>query len=213
MLLMRHIIQRGIFKMIGKRFGRLVVFRYAGYVNKNKYFWCRCDCGRIKRVRKGHLISGAVKSCGCYNSEKARNMMKKNRIGMTHGMSKTRLYRIWMAMKRRCGVIGHNGDKNYGGRGIIVCENWKNDFVCFKDWALNHGYQDGLTIDRIDVNGNYCPENCRWITNDEQQNNRRNNHIIEYDGKKYTLAQASRFFGIPQSTLWGRLKKGRGIFN
>lgn len=199
--------------MIGKRFGRLVVFRCAGYVNKNKCFWCRCDCGRIKRVRKGHLMSGAVKSCGCYNSEKSRNKMKKNKIGMTHGMSKTRLYRVWMAMKTRCGVIGHIGYKNYGERGITVCESWKNDFVCFKDWALNNGYQDGLTIDRIDVNGNYCPENCRWITNDEQQNNRRNNHIIEFDGEKYTLAQASKFFGIPQSTLWSRIKKGKGIFN
>lgn len=213
MLSMWHIIQEGIFKMIGKRFGRLVVFRYAGYINKHNYFWCWCDCGRIKRVRKGNLVSGTVKSCGCYNSEKSRDRMKNNRIGMTHGMSKTRLYRIWMAMKARCGVVGSVGYKNYGERGITVCENWKNNFVCFRNWALNNGYQDGLTIDRIDVNGNYCPENCRWITNDEQQNNRRNNHIIEYDGKKYTLAQAARFFGIPQSTLWYRVKKGWGILN
>lgn len=199
--------------MIGKRFGRLVVFGCAGHINKKEYFWCRCDCGRIKRVRKGHLMSGATKSCGCYNSEKSSDRMKKNKIGMTHGMSKTRLYHVWLAMKTRCGVVGNIPHKNYGGRGITVCENWKNDFVCFRDWALNNGYKHGLTIDRIDVNGNYCPENCRWITNDEQQNNRRNNHIIEFDGKKYTLAQASRLFGIPQSTLWYRLKKGKGVFD
>lgn len=191
--------------LTGKRFERLKVL---GVYKKDKHhvYWrCKCDCGKEKIVRNQHLVGGKIRSCGCLAREVSRKIMKNNRIGSKHGLSKTRIYRIWMAMKSRCKYRRYT---NYEGRGIKVCEEWKRDFMEFCSWALKNGYQDNLTIDRIDVDGNYCPENCRWITNDEQQNNRRNNHKVLYLGKEYTLAQLSRKIGIPESTIWNRVKKG-----
>lgn len=194
--------------MIEKKFGRWKVIKPAGLINKNYYLWCQCECGRIKKVRRQNLVPGKTISCGCYISEKAKKVFSKNKYGLKHGMSRTRLYRVWQAMKGRCEYKKHRGYKNYGGRGISVCNEWKDNFVQFQKWALSHGYQDDLTIDRIDVNGNYCPENCRWITNSEQQNNRRNNHFVVLGNKKITLAQASRELNISPNTLLYRMRKG-----
>lgn len=169
---------------------------------RNLYVLCKCDCGKEKVVRLSSLKSGDIKSCGCLRKSLAKEMFCKNKFCVKHGLSRTRLYRIWQAMKQRCMNKNRNSFNNYGGRGITVCDCWKDSFERFREWAISNGYSDNLTIDRIDVNGDYCPENCRWITNDEQQNNRRNNHFVEYHGHRYTLAQLSRKLNIAESTLW-----------
>lgn len=191
------------------KYGMLTVLREVYRDKKsNVYVLCKCDCGAEKVVRLGSLKRGEIKSCGCYNKKVASERFKGNKFGFTHGFSKTRLYRIWLAMKHRCANPNSDRFDDYGGRGIKVCNEWFGSFEVFRDWAIAHGYSDSLTIDRIDVNGDYTPENCRWITNDEQQNNRRNNHFVEYDGVRYTLAQLSRKLNVPDSTLWYRLKRG-----
>lgn len=124
----------------------------------------------------------------------------------THGGTGTRLYRIWQNMKARCYRESARGYENYGGRGISICQEWKDDFLSFKNWAYSNGYNESLTIDRIDVNGDYSPNNCRWVTNKEQQNNRRDNRIYEYGRKTLTLSQWSELLGINYKTLEKRIE-------
>lgn len=129
------------------------------------------------------------------------------RIGTTsHGDSGTRLFKIWESMHERCERKKHTRYKDYGGRGISVCEEWK-EYLPFKDWAIKNGYNEKLTIDRIDYNKGYEPSNCRWATVKEQQNNKRTNHVVEYNGKAYTLSQLSELCGIKSTTLRERLRQ------
>lgn len=125
----------------------------------------------------------------------------------THGDTGTRLHRTWQNMKARCYRKSAREYENYGGRGIKVCDEWKSSYEAFKEWSINNGYTDELTIDRIDVNGNYEPSNCRWITNKEQQNNRRDNVIYEFNGETKTLAQWSEYLGICYKTLQKRIQQ------
>lgn len=122
-------------------------------------------------------------------------------------MRNTRLYNIWRSMRQRCGNEKNINYKNYGGIGIQVCHEW-NKFQTFAEWALNAGYKENLTIDRIDVKGNYCPENCRWVSYKIQGNNKNNNRLIEFNGEIHTLSEWSEIVGIKPSTLWKRLKNG-----
>lgn len=124
-----------------------------------------------------------------------------------HGLNETRIYKTWVRMKVRCYNQNHDRYKNYGGRGITVCDEWKNDFKKFYEWAMKNGYSDDLTIDRIDVNGNYEPSNCRWITNKEQCNNRRNNHFITYNGKTQTVSEWAEEIGLDYNTLLVRINR------
>lgn len=130
---------------------------------------------------------------------------------LKHGMSNTPLYRAWDSMKARCYRKTTAPYKRYGGRGIKVCDEWKYDFIAFKDWALANGYVEGLSLDRIDVNGNYEPSNCRWVSMKEQENNKRNNFRIEYNGKTHTMSEWSDIMGIPPMVLQHRFKRGWSV--
>lgn len=156
------------------KFGRLLVLYRVENVRtksgRSMVVWhCKCDCGNEVDVRAQNLKDGNTKSCGCLNSDE---VIKRN---TTHGLYYTRLHRIWSGMKQRCYYSKCRSYKDYGGRGITICDEWLNDFKTFYDWAISNGYKEGLTIDRKNNDGNYEPQNCRWITNSEQQKNKRNN--------------------------------------
>ena len=159
--------------MSGQRFGRLLVLGRCEPEHQGKVYWrCRCDCGKEVSVRGDHLRYGLVKSCGCYNSECATE------THTTHGGYHTRLYKVYRTMLARCENPKNLEYKNYGGRGISVCEEWRSSFPAFRTWAMANGYDPSAergdcTIDRIDVNGNYEPSNCRWVPMSVQAKNKR----------------------------------------
>lgn len=164
----------------GQKFGRLTaLYRLENYHKQGVYWLCVCECGKFKEVNGKDLRKGNTKSCGCLKHDVLSNFHKRR---ITHGKSNTRLYRIWKAMIQRCYKKYCTNYKYYGGRGVRVCNEWLNDNTMFFDWAINNGYKEGLTIDRIDVNGNYGPSNCRWITTKQQNRNKRSNKNITING-------------------------------
>lgn len=197
----------------GKRFGRLTVIERADTLGKEPKWLCKCDCGNTSVVIGAELRKGNTSSCGCYAREVARETALKNMAGKnrTHGMAGTRLYKIWASMYRRCYNTKDTRYKDYGNRGITVSDEWLHNFPAFYKWAMDNGYNDSLTIDRIDVKGNYEPSNCRWADMKTQSNNRTNNHLVDYKGTLKTVAQLSEEFNIPYKRLWKRLKSGWAI--
>ena len=161
--------------LTGKRFGRWTVLRRAENNQKGNTMWlCRCECGKEAIVAGYSLTGGRSKSCGClHNDILSEENRKKKRI---HGETHTRLYNIWRGMRSRCNNGKNAHYKDYGGRGISVCEEWENDYEAFRDWALENGYEEQLTIDRINNDMGYTPENCRWTTMSVQNTNRRRYH-------------------------------------
>ena len=203
--------------LTGRKFSSLAVIKRVGDRHfkcgaTERRWLCLCDCGTETEVSSGHLKSGRVKSCGCsrkyrfypsgkvYISELAKITIKKKEY--------ERISSIWSKMRNRCYNPQDIKYKHYGGRGIEVCDEWKESAIPFYLWAVENGYKDGLTIERKDVNGDYKPSNCCWVTNREQQNNRRNNVFIEYLGERLTIAQWSRVTGLSKETISNRIKKG-----
>lgn len=188
--------------LTGQRFGKLVAIKPLDEKQNNKLVWlCKCDCGNETNVIGTKLTSGNTKSCGC---------LKKK-----HGMFGTRLYNVWHSMKERCYVESATSYKNYGERGIKVCDEWQ-EFIPFMKWAYANGYDENAprgqcTLDRIDYNGDYCPENCRWVDMNVQHNNTSANVYIEYNGVLDTLSNHARRVGLDPRTVESRKVNGDGI--
>ena len=199
--------------IIGKKFGRLTVKSYdhkekrkngEGY---NHYYSCICDCGNECIVGRNQIKYGNTQSCGCIRSEQLAQRNKET--GVLHGDSvkHKRLYHIYNGMKERCYSTQSKSYKYYGAKGITICEQWLNDWNSFKEWSLNNGYTDDLTIDRIDVNGIYEPNNCRWVDNKTQANNKTDNKYLTYKGETKTLAEWCDELKLPYHTIKARLNK------
>lgn len=192
------------YKLIGKNFGRLTVIEELKSRSKDGYkvYKCLCDCGAYVNVTGRCLRSGNTKSCGCLKIDKLKLRVT------THGQSNSKLYAVWCSMKGRC--YNHNDEyyNSYGGRGIKVCDEWLHDFQAFYDWSMEHGYNDTLTIDRINTNGNYERNNCRWVTNKEQQNNKWNNRLLTCNGKTQTISQWADELDVKSGTI--RVRHHRG---
>ena len=184
---------------VGEKYGRLTVIE--NHHPKDEVV-CLCECGNIKIVRAANVFHGRTRSCGCLFKEGNNFKHGDRRKG-----DKNRLYMIWKSMRERCATPSQNRYKNYGGRGIKVCSEW-DDYLVFKEWALANGYNDSLTIDRIDPNGNYEPSNCRWATIKQQANNRTSNYLITIDGVTHTMTEWSDLSGIKAYTIRARLKRG-----
>lgn len=181
--------------LTGKRHERLVVLRKADH---GRSWWvCKCDCGQITFVRSSNLTSGAVKSCGC---------LKHKPHNKTHGESQSKLYRCWTSMIYRCENPKNHAYRWYGERGIKVCKEWQT-YENFKEWVEKTRPNENCTIDRIDTDGDYCPENCRWVDAKDQANNRRTNIVIEYGGKIMNLMQWSEYLGIDYKLIHNRMFK------
>ena len=196
----------------GYRFDRLVVVEPVGRNSCGQMRYnCICDCGNEKVVDGISLMRDLTKSCGCLNADPAKAEIARERF-TKHGDFGTRLYKVWANMIARCTNPNNNSYHRYGGRGIYVCDEWKDDYRVFKEWAISSGYDDALTIDRIDDDGPYAPWNCRWATKLEQANNTRRNMKIRYRGKIYTLANLVREVGTADyGTAKYRIEHGCGV--
>lgn len=188
--------------LTGKTFNRLTVINRAESRRQPSgklvtYWNCKCICGNITQVRGYDLKEERIKSCGCINKK--------------HGLSNTRVYSAWHHMKQRCYSPNCKAYKDYGGRGIKICSEWLEDFRSFYNWAINSGYKEDLTIDRIDVNGNYEPSNCRWVDDFTQRRNKRNNQYITINGNKKVLNDWAKIYGIKPNIVRNRIKLGWSI--
>lgn len=189
---------------VGKEYGRLVVIKEVEQKKNKRRFLCKCACGKIKPYFLIKLTTGRTKSCGCL----AKEVLLANNT--THGLSYHPLYNVWNSMRQRCSNKNAHAYCRYGGRDITVCLKWQN-FKRFYDWAVSNGYQKGLTIERVENSGNYNSDNCTWIPLEQQARNRRNNKIVEYNGKSMILADWSKEIGINQTVLSKRLLHGWSI--
>lgn len=194
--------------LTGQKFGKLTVLkRVDDHITKGGHrftmYLCKCDCGNEIKVKGTCLRRGKTRSCGCLKVEAQRKLIKFN---TTHSCSNTRLYRIWSHFKGRCNNPTDKAYKKYGGRGIKVCDEWQ-EFQPFYNWAMANGYSDNLTIDRIDVNGNYEPDNCRWTNYKIQVRNRRITKTVFYNGKEYPLGELAEMLKCDYKHLWYVLKR------
>lgn len=183
----------------GQKFGRLIaLYKLHNYHKTGSYWLCYCECGNVTEVYLGSLSSGATTSCGCYHKEVTIQKFTK------HGKRNTRLYKIWKGIKYRC---ANRNYKYYGGRGITICYEWKDNFINFYEWAVNNGYDDTLSIDRIDVNGNYEPSNCRWATPEQQSRNRRYCKYFTYNNETRCIREWCEILHLNYKTVSTRLSR------
>jgi len=190
-----------------ERFGRLTVLKAAPSRQEPsgrwvRYWLCRCDCGSNIEVRAKFLLNGNTQSCGCLHRERA---VEAGAASRTHGQSNSPTWRSWHNMRTRCNNINVPDYPRYGGRGITICPRWDT----FENFLADMGERpDGMTLDRLDSNGNYEPTNCRWATQSEQGNNRSTNLPLSFDGRTQTMSQWARELGLPVPTLQNRLARG-----
>lgn len=190
------------YDVTGREFGYLTVLGRdeTSVGQRNSKWFCKCKCGNITSVTRSCLVSGKTTSCGCKHFETHN---------ATHGMSKTKIYRTWNNMKNRCYNHNVNCFDDYGGRGITVCNEWKESFLSFYEWATENGYSDDLTLDRIDVNDIYKPENCRWVSMSDQQRNKTSNIFVQYEGETWCLKTLCNHIGFPYKTAHVRYTKAK----
>lgn len=191
----------------GKRFDRLTALEidhYDKYPSGERYeaWLCECDCGKTTIVAKKNLLGHITRSCGCLQAERRQEAHR------THGDKHAKLYAVWSCMKERCNNPNNKNYNDYGGRGIKVCDEWNNDYSLFKEWAYCNGFCEGLSIDRIDVNKGYSPDNCRWVDYTTQANNRRNSIYLSYNGETKTLSEWARSTGLNYDTINNRYHSG-----
>ena len=175
------------------KYNKLELIKEVKVINKHSYWLCKCECGNEKIIRLDSVKSGKTQSCGC---------IRKDRAFKVHGKSRTKLYHIYYGMKQRCYNKNDKAYKHYGLRNIKIDERWLSDFQNFYNWSIENGYKEGLSIDRINVNGNYEPSNCRWIECREQNNNTRRTVSITYDGVTQNINQWAKTLGINKNTFW-----------
>lgn len=186
----------------GLKFGKLTALKRVSNDKYGHAIWlCECECGNQISVLKSSLTTGRTRSCGCLFKQTRHTAAK------THGQSKTRLFGVWVNMHERCENPHRKDWRYYGGKGVKVCDEW-SEFTAFAEWATRNGYSDNLTIDRVDVNGGYNPDNCRWVSWEKQMNNTTRNRRITADGKTLTLAEWAKESGIKYRTLQWRLSHG-----
>lgn len=195
-----YFLGRKIIDLTGQKFGRLTVIKRVENKDGYSVWLCRCDCGNERKIKGDNLRSGSTKSCGCLKAEGKSHVI--------HGKSHTRLYKIYINMIQRCEKEYSTIYEYYGGRGIKVCDEWKEDFENFYNWSIAHGYNSKLTIDRIDPNGNYEPLNCRWVNMKEQNYNRRSSHIFKIDGVNYGIRELSQKIDLSEKIIQSRLDSG-----
>lgn len=184
---------------IGKQYGKLTVVGLDNVQFKHgkKNMWvCKCECGKTKTMEPGNVLSGHSTTCGCG---------KTFHWATKHGESSSRLYSIWGKMCERCSTTTKEMHKDYAGRGIRLCDEWKK-YENFAAWAMKNGYSNGLSIERVNNNGNYCPENCIWIDRGLQARNRRTTHWVKYQGREMSLAEACEIAGMPYKQVFSRIK-------
>lgn len=193
--------------LTGRRFGRLTVLERSGATKNKEAKWrCRCDCGMEVIVTSSNLRNGRQVSCGCLRQEKSLNRIQD--YNSTHKATRNkRLYKIWLGMRNRCENQKHQAYSWYGGRGIKICNEW-GIYEIFERWALSSGYLPTLTIDRINVNGDYTPDNCRWVTRQEQAYNRRDNRRLTFKGESLTITEWAKRLGCSPTCLYYRLDAG-----
>lgn len=205
----KHGNQKTSCNLIGERFGRLMVISKNRKTKWGNVTWkCACDCGKTVIIPGGHLKSGHTKSCGCLAYDMHVEQLETH--GYTTG-GKPRTFTIWTGMKARCLNPKSVSYKNYGARGISICHEWLS-FKAFHEWAIANGYSDGLQLDRIDNDGDYCPSNCRWVTRAENARNTRTTHLITLNGKTQCATDWIKELGISKSTFYKALRKGQTYF-
>lgn len=197
--------------LTGNKYDRLTVISYSHKDKKRRVHWnCLCVCGNEVVRRTDALNTNAnYKSCGCYTRELQRKQMLEKNPNKTHGMSGTRIYKIYRKMHERCYDENYPEFHLYGGRGIRVCNEWRQNFNNFYEWSKANGYENNLSIDRIDTNKGYSPNNCRWADKYQQANNKRNNITIEHNGKTLTLSEWATELNLPVTTLRSRYYRGK----
>lgn len=187
--------------LLNQRFGKLIVIERRGSDSKGQALWLvRCDCGNEKVLRGHDLTQGKTKSCGCSRIRSC--------TFYSHGLSHTKLHGLWRNIKERCYNPNNKSYRFYGERGIKMCKEWEDDFVSFYNWSYQNGYSEGLQIDRIDPNGDYCPENCRWTDKITQANNTRRNVYATINGETKSLAEWCRILGVNYHSVQTRTYKG-----
>jgi hypothetical protein len=185
--------------LTGQQFGRLIVIKKVKSNSKETTWECKCECGNTIITKGIYLRTGDTKSCGCLAKEK---LIQRN---YKHGKRYTRLYNIWRDMIRRCENETRYAHEYYHDKGITVYTEWRKNFNSFFEWSVNNGYSDDLTIDRINTNGNYEPDNCRWVTMKVQGNNKSNNHLISFNNETHTLSEWGNITGIKPLTIRARI--------